>query len=159
MIYPQQWQVAWTEGEQMSGIVVGVDGSAHSQNALEWALNESALRQAPLTVLAVIPVAAAIYGFAGRNYMSQEQRDKIHKATQEEVDKSVARHPGQTVTVHTVDGVPADELVKASADADLVVVAARGSGGFGKLLLGSVSSQVAHHAHCPVVVVPGGDGR
>lgn len=143
----------------MSGIVVGVDGSAHSQKALEWALNEAKLRQAPLTVLAVIPVAAAIYGFAGRNYMSQDERDKIRKATQEEVDKAVARHGSQAVTVHTVDGVPSDELIKASENADLVVVAARGSGGFGKLLLGSVSSQVAHHAHCPVVVVPGGDGR
>lgn len=143
----------------MAGIVVGVDGSAHSQNALEWALNEAALRKAHLTVLAVVPVAAAIYGFAGRNYMSRDERDKLHKSTEAEVDKAVTRHPGQEVTVHTIDGVPADELVKASADADLVVVAARGSGGFGKLLLGSVSSQVAHHAHCPVVVVPGGDGR
>jgi nucleotide-binding universal stress UspA family protein len=143
----------------MSGIVVGVDGSPHSQNALEWALRESELRKAPLTVLNIIPVAASITGIAGENYMSAEGRERIHKATQDIVDEAVSRHGGQAVTVHTIDGVPADELIKASETADLVVVAARGSGGFGKLLLGSVSSQVAQHANCPVVVVPSGDGR
>jgi len=143
----------------MSGIVVGVDGSPHSQNALDWALGEAALRNAPLTVLAVVPVAASIWGITGQNYPSEETRERIHKATQEIVDNALARHQGQTVTVHTVHGVPADELIKASEGADLLVVASRGSGGFATLVLGSVSSQVAHHSHCPVVVIPGGGGR
>jgi nucleotide-binding universal stress UspA family protein len=59
------------------------------------------------------------------------------------------------VTVKSLSGSPAEELIKAGADADLMVVGSRGSGGFGRLLLGSVSSQVTHHAPCPVVVVPG----
>jgi nucleotide-binding universal stress UspA family protein len=58
------------------------------------------------------------------------------------------------VTVVAVAGLASDELVKASDDADLLVVAARGTGGFERLLMGSVSSQVMHHARCPVVVVP-----
>ena len=52
-------------------------------------------------------------------------------------------------------GDPAEELVKASRDADMLVVGSRGSGGFARLLMGSVSSQVTHHAACPVVIIPG----
>jgi nucleotide-binding universal stress UspA family protein len=143
----------------MAGIVVGVDGSAHSRKALEWALAESELRNAPLEVLVTIPTAASIWSVAGESYMSKEGRDKIHKAARDEVDKAVEGHSYNNVTIHTVDGVPADELVKASADADLVVVGARGSGGFARLRLGSVSSQVSAHAHCPVVVVPEGNAH
>ena len=52
-------------------------------------------------------------------------------------------------------GDVAEELVRASRDADMLVVGSRGSGGFARLLMGSVSSQVTHHAECPVVVIPG----
>ena len=54
-----------------------------------------------------------------------------------------------------VTGDVAEELVRASRDADLIVVGSRGGGGFAKLLMGSVSSQVTHHAECPIVVIPG----
>jgi nucleotide-binding universal stress UspA family protein len=141
----------------MAGIVVGVDGSPHSQKALEWALAEAKLRNTPLTVLVTIPAAASIWGITGESYMSKEGRDKIHKAAQDEVDKAVEGQSQLDVHIHTVDGVPADELVKASAAADLVVVGARGTGGFARLRMGSVSSQVSAHAHCPVVVVPEGN--
>jgi nucleotide-binding universal stress UspA family protein len=57
--------------------------------------------------------------------------------------------------VSVVRGDPAEELVKASRDADLLVVGSRGTGAFAALLMGSVSSKVIHHAACPVVVVPG----
>ncbi len=58
------------------------------------------------------------------------------------------------VTVSVVTGDASEELVKASRDADMLVVGSRGSGGFARLLMGSVSSQVTHHASCPVVVLP-----
>ena len=79
------------------------------------------------------------------------------KAVQEFVDK-VANEIGETgpeVTVSVSTGDPTEELVKASRDADMLVVGSRGGGGFARLLLGSVSSQVMHHAECPVVAIPG----
>jgi nucleotide-binding universal stress UspA family protein len=71
----------------------------------------------------------------------------------------VASEIGGTVpeiTVTVVTGDPAEELVRASHDADLIVVGSRGSGGFGRLLLGSVGSQLTNHATCPVVIIPAG---
>jgi nucleotide-binding universal stress UspA family protein len=143
----------------MSGIVVGVDGSPHSQGALDWAIAEAALRNVPVNVLAVAPAATSIWGITGQFDPSEETLEKVRQAATAMVDKASASHGGQAVTVHTVSGVPADELIKASDGADLVVVAARGTGGFARLTMGSVSNQVAHHAHCPVVVVPGGVDR
>jgi nucleotide-binding universal stress UspA family protein len=143
----------------MAGIVVGVDGSSHSQNALNWALAESALRQVPVIALAVAPAATSIFGITGQFDPSQETLEKVHRAVQAEVDEAVASHPGQTVTVRVVSGVPADEVIKASEGADMVVLGARGTGGFKRLAMGSVSSQVSRHAHCPVVVVPGEHAR
>jgi nucleotide-binding universal stress UspA family protein len=70
----------------------------------------------------------------------------------------VANEIGETgpeVTVSVSAGDPAEELVKAPRDADMLVVGSRGSGGFARLLMGSVSSQVTHHAACPVVIIPG----
>jgi len=58
-----------------------------------------------------------------------------------------------SVAVQAVLGIPAEELLKAAADADMIVVGSRGAGGFKKLRLGSVSSHVVHHGHCPVVVI------
>jgi len=62
-----------------------------------------------------------------------------------------------SVTVTSVHGLPADELIKASEGADMVVVGRRGTGGFARLTMGGVSSQVTHHAHSPVLVVPHDD--
>jgi nucleotide-binding universal stress UspA family protein len=126
-------------------------------NALDWALGEAALRKAHLTVLAVAPAAASIWGITGQFSPSQETQEKVNQAAKEIVDKAISRHGHQEVTVRTVSGVPADELIKASQDADLLVVAARGAGGFRRLRMGSVSDQVARHAHSPVVIVPVGD--
>ena len=141
----------------MPGIVVGFDGSAHSERSIEWAMKEAALRHAPLTVLAVHPVAISAWTRAPIIYPAdQDDVDKARTAAQESVDKVASQLSGErpSVTVRALSGVPAEELIKAGADADLLVVGSRGSGGFGRLLLGSVSSQVTHHAPCPVVVVP-----
>jgi nucleotide-binding universal stress UspA family protein len=150
----------------MSWIVVGVDGSPHSRVALDWALTEAGLHRVPLTVLTVIPAAVEASGVTGQlspldESFSEPLRQEIQRATQDLVDKAVAERAGQpevTVTVRAVAGLVAEELIQASEDADLLVVAARGTGGFARLVMGSVSTQVAHHAQCPVVVIPAGWG-
>ena len=137
----------------MSGIVVGVDGSAHSMKSLDWALDEAALRNTSVTVLAVAPAATSIWGITGQFDPSPETQERVKKAAEEIVKEAASRHGNQQVTVRSISGVPADELIKASENADLLVVGARGAGGFARLSMGSVSSQVTHHAHCPVVIV------
>jgi nucleotide-binding universal stress UspA family protein len=145
----------------MPGIIVGIDSSAHSRQALEWAVNEAAVRHAPLTVLTVNQAAAG-YWTSPVAYPEDLQRTKqVREAAQVETDSVLekadegSRPP--SVTVRAVTGLPAEELIGASADADMIVVGCRGAGGFKRLLMGSVSSQVTHHAHCPVVVIPADD--
>ena len=145
----------------MPGVIVGVDGSDHSRYALRWAMQEAVLRHVPMTVLTVHPgpvrPATGIY-WGLRTYPETSfDPDLVRTAVQEFVDK-VAGEIGGTVpevTVSVATGDAAEELVRASRDANMVVVGSRGGGGFARLLLGSVSSQVMHHAECPVVVIPG----
>ena len=144
----------------MPGIVVGVDGSDHSRPVLEWAVREAALRKASLTVLTVWQEASNQWTghkevYPGDQAEADKMRQAAEEATQKVVDAVGAPGPA-SVTVRAVSGLPAQELVQASNGADLVVVGARGGGGFGRLTLGSVSSQVAHHSAAPVVVVPVG---
>ncbi len=142
----------------MPGIVVGIDGSHHSTRALEWALKEAALENAALTVLTVHSVPASPW--TGNPVLSERDADDQEKMLHgaEELTRKVASQLGDSVpdsiTVRAISGYPSQELIDASNDADLVVVGSRGAGGFAKLLVGSVTSQVVEHAHCPVVVVP-----
>jgi nucleotide-binding universal stress UspA family protein len=84
--------------------------------------------------------------------------EKIRHAVEEAVAKAATQlgeSQPASVTVRAVNGFASQELIEASRDADLLVVGSRGGGGFARLLLGAISDQVVHHAHCPVVVVPG----
>ena len=141
----------------MSGIIVGVDGSGHSQRALEWAAREAALRQAPLTVLTVHQAIAGYAGgavdYPGDNAATEHAREAAQTETDKVLEAIGDQRPAN-VTVRAVNGLPAEELIRASADADIVVLASRGIGGFARLLMGSVSDQVTHHAKCPVVIIP-----
>ena len=144
----------------MPGIIVGVDGSAHSRLALDWALNEAALRHEPLTVLAVSPLVTGIYGpgYAPADCFPAEEQTRLQteQAVGQLVGAAVGRRGGAApaVTVRAVSGLAADELIIASEDANLLVVGARGVGGFTRLIMGSVTTQVTHHAGCPVAVIP-----
>ena len=143
----------------MAGIVVGIDGSEHSRRALRWAVREAALRQAALTVLTVNQAVAGTFTGNAVAYPGEQERGRsAHNAARQETLSVLSavdadgRPPA--VTVHAMTGLPADELIQASLDADLVVVGSRGAGRLRRLVLGSVSNQVSQHARCPVVVIP-----
>ncbi len=140
----------------MPGIVVGVDGSSHSQRALEWAIKEAALRHTSLTVLTVDQAVAGFWGGTLHYSQDETRTSKAREAAQAETDKTLASlsdHP-ESVTVRAAHGLPAEELINAGADAEMIVLGSRGGGGFSRMVMGSVASQVVHHAHCPVVVLP-----
>jgi nucleotide-binding universal stress UspA family protein len=140
----------------MDRIVVGIDGSENSRAALDWAIAEARLRGAQVVALTgwTMPIPpdafaapAIAYDFGEYEHAEQEQLDRVVGSA----DTTGLAAPVETVLV---PAAAAAVLIEASAKADLVVVGARGHGGFVGLLLGSVSTQVAHHAHCPVVIVP-----
>jgi len=145
----------------MPGILVGVDGSGHSQRALEWAAKEAAIRHTSLTVLAV---HQAVHGWSGTLYFPDDeaQIQKIAEAVKAETDKVMAglgdSRP-ESVTVRAVHGYPAEELINAGADADMIVLGSRGAGGWSAQLIGSVASKVSHHATVPVLIIPSGMRR
>jgi nucleotide-binding universal stress UspA family protein len=141
----------------MSGITVGVDGSHHGHRALDWAMREAVLRKVPLTVLAVHEVMASYWTGGPVTVPAdapalEKTREAVEQAVAEAAKELGAEQPQVTVTAF--NGFAAKALIEASADSDLVVVGNRGGGGFPRLSLGAVASQVVHHAHCPVVVVP-----
>jgi nucleotide-binding universal stress UspA family protein len=143
----------------MNSIVVGIDGSPHSKAALLWALDEAKLRGATLRVVHAwsLPAVTAAQGFAPvfdaelLDVLRQDAEDLVERALAE-VD---AEKAGVQIERELVHGPPAQALVEAAEDADLLVTGSHGRGGFAGLLLGSVSQQAAHHAACPVVIVRG----
>ncbi len=143
---------------KMPGIFVGVDGSAGSHKALEWAVREAGIRRAPLTVVTVQQAVVGFFGttvvYPGDVELTEVARKTALAETEEVLEQVADDSRPVSVAVQAVLGVPAEELLKAAVDADMIVVGSRGGGGFKRLLLGSVSSHAVHHGHCPVVVIP-----
>lgn len=139
----------------MARIVVGIDGSDQSKEALRWALDEARLRGASLDVVYAwtMPVYVG-YGVAMGEVMDPVE---LRKAARERLDRTVeevvADRSDVQIERKAVEGLAAAALVEEADGADLLVVGSRGHGGFTGLLLGSVSQQCAHHSPCPVVIV------
>lgn len=159
----------------MSEIVVGADGSQASQRALAWALDE-ARRRGDTTVVVLHAYRppepqnanAAVHTYLPTGAVTRvTEQDAENRAEQE----TIARQRADSLVQRAIDTAgsggdqdtvvkqmvvardPARTLVEMSRTADMLVVGSRGRGGFTGLLLGSVSQQCLHHAHCPVVVV------
>jgi len=125
-------------------VVAGVDGSACSMGALRWAADEAARRGVPLRlVYAGIPASPPAY-------------EPAQHMLAEAVATAARWQPGIAITSFVHDGPPADELCAESSQAGLLVLGNRGRGGLEGMVLGSVSTHVAMHARCPVLVVRDG---
>lgn len=141
--------------EPQRRIVVGVDTSAASRQALAWALDEAKMRGDDIVVVHAwqLPDITS-YGGAALPLVAHEDVEKeADRMVRGLVDDMVPDTLALRVTTKIVPGHPAKVLVAESSDADLLVVGSRGHGGFPGLLLGSVSGHVVRHAACPVVVV------
>lgn len=136
----------------MSRIVVGIDGSEHARRALGWAVDEARLRGADLVLVHALPHREMMLYPAVRVRASDEE---LQSGAQQVIDEALASVDTDGLEVERlVDASnPAKLLCEAAESAEMVVVGARGLGGFRGLLMGSVSQQVALHATTPVLVV------
>lgn len=142
----------WTAGP----VVVGHDGSSSSDAALDWALAHAAAVDVPVRVVrgwnistAPRPKGTPPGGVPG----VEELGRAVQEALEVDTDAATSAYPHLQVSCHAVHGAAADVLLRESRDASVVVVGARGLGGFAGLLLGSVVDRVVRHASCPVLVV------
>ena len=141
------------------GIVVGVDGSAGSKVAVQWAASDAKLRNVPLTLVHVIPATAGRWlesSLVPAWMRGQRERGRqVIDEALEVVNESCRRGPPQiNCEMPSATAVPA--LVDLSKDAELVVVGCLGTGTLRGRHMGSVSSGLVHHAHCPVAVIHDG---
>jgi nucleotide-binding universal stress UspA family protein len=124
-------------------IVVGADGSAASQAAVDFAFEQAALRNAP--VLAVHALADAPGSLGGSRNRQEDFEEAMTRLEKE--------HPGIAVLRHVAMGGARDALLTAARDAQMLIVGSRGRGGIRGMLLGSVSQALICHAPCPIGVV------
>lgn len=133
----------------MERIVVGVDGSPRADRALAWAAREARVWDAALEVMhcyVVHAVGAVVY-------VPDEANARERLAAIVERNRAELAPVKWSSDTRPVFRAPSTGLLDAAEDADLLVVGARGSGGFGDLLLGSTAHRVAAHASTPVAVV------
>lgn len=141
-------------------VIVGVDDSVDSDRALGFAFDHAATRGVDLVVVRAWQPPPVPW--------RSDVRPLIYDVAElEAADRRLARqalipwrekYPQVEPHVRLLPGTAAPALVEASVEAQLVVVGARGRGGFRGLLLGSAARQLLHHAHCPVAVVRDGTG-
>jgi len=139
----------------MGKIVVGVDGSAGSREALRWAFAEAQLRSATLEAVTVwqYPVTASLPTFGVMDTPSDFATEARSSLIEILTSEGITADSPIPVTTLVAEGNPARALLDAAESADLLVVGSRGHGGFTGVLVGSVSQQCVHHATCPIVVV------
>lgn len=140
------------------GIVVGVDGSQHSDRAVAWAAGQASAEGRPLDIVhGSDQVALRDTGRLALRGIDHAHLARAFQSGAEAVLVNAQRlaeaeAPDIEIRTHLVGVDPRDALIDASHSAELIVVGSRGRGSLRRLILGSVSSAVARHAECPVVV-------
>ncbi len=141
----------------MKPILVGVDGSASSRKALQWAVDEAALRNTGVQVLHAyrteyiyymdLPVVAQV--------IPRFDKEASAKMVVQEVVDSVDNPDNVAIDIEFINsGNPAGELIDRSEQNELIVLGSRGLGGLAGLLLGSVTHKVVQHSKCAVTIIP-----
>src|SRR6266571_3919511 len=134
-------------------VVVGVDGSEPSRDALRWAVHYARTTGAIVRAVTVWHFPAS-FGWGSALAIPEADLEGDARAALKATVEQVAGTEGAfTLQTEVVEGPPALMLLRAAADADLLVVGSRGHGAFAGMLLGSVSEHCVHHANCPVVVI------
>ena len=135
-------------------VVVGVDGSEESLLAVEWAALEARRHSSPLRIVSVPDVMPRIHAYhASPAEISAALRGIAARALAAGITRSEEVAPGLPVDTGLLSGPPAVAVADSGSEASMLVVGARGAGGFAAMMLGSVSRYVAAWAPCPVVVV------
>jgi nucleotide-binding universal stress UspA family protein len=132
-------------------IVVGVDGSESSLEALDWAARQAHFTGSTLEVITTWEWPSS-YGWAVPVPSDFDPEDDVRRSLDSAVARVRATYPDVQVDRRVVNGHPAPILVEASKGADLLVVGSRGHGEFMGMLLGSCSEHCATNAHCPVLI-------
>ncbi len=132
-------------------IVVGIDGSAASTEALRWAARQAHLTGSPLDVIMTWEWPASM-GWSVPIPDEYDPEKDVRQILDQAIAHALVDYADVEVTSHVVNGHPAPLLVDASKDADLLVIGSRGHGEFVGMLLGSVSEFCTTNAHCPVLV-------
>jgi nucleotide-binding universal stress UspA family protein len=143
-----------TVEQETSRIVVGVDGSPSSLDALRWAITQARSTGATVDAIATWEQPLATYGFGYYvPVLSSDLADAFGKVLDDSIAK--VQDAGAAVEIHpkVVEGHPAQVLMQAAQRADLLVLGNRGHGAFAGALLGSVGQYCVQHAPCPVVIV------
>ena len=143
----------------MDGIVVGVDGSDNSLDALRWAAAEAGLHKCTLHVVGTYttPIMSTGYELAVPDPGDLSAAAEINLRAAVDVIDNEGALGGVDVEVSALEGHAGERLISLSETAHMLVVGSRGHGGFMGLLLGSVTNYVVNHAKCPVTVVRTGD--
>ena len=137
--------------DSQSRIVVGVDGSDASRDALLWAAGQAELVNGQLDVVMTWELPTN-YGWVPPYPEDFDPEADTRRLLEATVAPVLADHPGLDVHTTVIEGHPAPVLIDAAQDAALLVVGSRGHGAFAGMLLGSVSEHCVTNAHCPVLV-------
>ena len=146
-----------SEHKKKYGILVCADGSAASDAAIAWATREAVMRQLPITLMHAVP--PVVVGWpVDRVYTDTPEWQKEngqHVIDQARKTLSASLRGSESPEIHTemLYSSVVPTLVDASKDASMIVAGSQGLGALGRLLLGSVTTALTHHAHCPVAVI------
>jgi nucleotide-binding universal stress UspA family protein len=137
-----------------NSVVVGVDGSEESLRAVEWAALEAKRHSSPLRIVSAPAVMPRMHAYhVPPAEIAVALRVIAARALAAAITRSEEVAPGLPIETSLLSGPPALAVAESGSDASMLVVGARGAGGFAAMILGSVSRYVASRASCPVVVV------